>query len=83
MTEEQIKIKKQGEEIKAILREKDRNGSLRDKLIRDIISNNRQEVLNDLLLISKEVDNGLYIIDYILSNEEWETESIVFANAIN
>ena len=78
-------IKQEGIDISKVVQKK--ATKLKNKLVADITSHKRQEVLEDLLQISCVTDCGeLSVINYILdddNNDTWEEAAIVFANAIN
>lgn len=78
-------IRQEGIDISKVVQKK--ATKLKNKLVADITSHKRQEVLEDLLQISGVADCGdLSVINYILdddNNDTWEEAAIVFANAIN
>ena len=78
-------IKQEGIDINKVIQKK--ATKLKNKLVADITSHKKQEVLEDLLQISCVADCGeLSVINYILDddhNDTWVEPAIVFANAIN
>lgn len=78
-------IKQEGIDINKVIQKK--ATKLKNKLVADITSHKKQEVLEDLLQISCVADFGeLSVINYILDddhNDTWVEAAIVFANAIN
>lgn len=78
-------IRQEGIDISKVVQKK--ATKLKNKLVADITSHKRQEVLEDLLQISGVSDYGeLAVINYILdddNNDTWEEAAIVFTNAIN
>ena len=78
-------IKQEGIDINKVIQKK--ATKLKNKLVADITSHKRQEVLEDLLQISCVADCGeVSVIKYILdddNNDTWEEAASVFANAIN
>ena len=78
-------IRQEGMDINKVIQKK--ATKLKNKLVADITSHKKQEVLEDLLQISCVADCGeLSVINYILDddhNDTWVEAAIVFANAIN
>ena len=78
-------IRQEGIDISKVVQKK--ATKLKNKLVADITSHKKQEVLEDLLQMSSVADCGeLSVINYILDddhNDTWTEAAIVFANAIN